>query len=68
MLWQIIDTVSRFYIRFAKTEDDINKSLMYAQQINEIEKTKEEKKVSDAFKEYRDYLTIKQKARGRRGT
>lgn len=67
MLWQIIDTISRFYIRFAKTEDNINKGLMYAQQLNEIEKTEEGKKVSDAFKKYREYLAIKQKARGRRG-
>ena len=67
VLWQIIDTISRFYIRFAKTEDDINKGLMYAQQLNEIEKTEEGKKVSDAFKKYHDYLAIKQIARGRRG-
>jgi len=64
--WQIIDTISLFYIRFSKTEDDINKGLMYAQQFHKIKKAEGEKKVSDAFKKYRRYLTIKQKARIRR--
>lgn len=67
MSWEIIDTISQFYIRFSKTEDDINKGLMYAQQFHKIKKAEGEKKVSDAFKKYRDYLTIKQIARIQRG-
>ena len=65
--WEIIDTISRFYICFSKTEDDFNKGLMYAQKSNNIKKTDEEKKVSDALKKYHDYLTIKQRARIQRG-
>lgn len=67
MPWAHIDTIARFYIRFAETEADVNKGLKYGQQAKESAKTEEEKRVSNAYQRYNEYLAIRQIARLRRG-
>lgn len=61
-----LDTIGRFYIRFAKSEADVEKGLDYVRQATQAAQDDELKKVGTAFQRYHEHLALRQLARLRR--
>lgn len=62
-----LDTIGAFYIRFAKSEDELDKGLDNIRKAAKTKKSDKEKKAAASFQKYSEYLAIRQLARLRTG-